>query len=219
MQELITFVSVIVAGISGIAGILWSNQYKEAKQAQLDEKDTLIESLKELSPKKMRESYLSLKDQLEEYIDQLKSNIKDLEKLVQDLEENNSSLSDELQVSENIIGNLKREISKLKIKESEKKPAQEWLNNIDRSINNSKVLQVKSSGLQMSLRNEIWDMENVKFVPSSSSERTMFEPDSTSVFINPDQQQFILTDNGIKSIKNKETKESEDETSASVGDN
>ena len=179
MQELITLVSVIVAGISGIAGILWSNQYKEAKQAQLDEKDALIESLKELSPKKIRESYLSLKDQLEDYIEHLKSKIKDLEKLVQDLEENNSSLKDEIKVSEKIIGNLKKEISNLKIKDSEKKPAQDWLKNIDVSINNSKVLQIKSEGLQSILRSEIMDMENVVFVPVTNSERIIFDSDIT----------------------------------------
>jgi len=42
MQDAITILSLIVATISGITGILWSRRYKESKQAELDAKDAEI---------------------------------------------------------------------------------------------------------------------------------------------------------------------------------
>jgi len=42
MQNAITILSLIVAIISGITGILWSIRYKESKQAELDAKDAEI---------------------------------------------------------------------------------------------------------------------------------------------------------------------------------
>lgn len=42
MQDLIIILSLIVASISVIAGILWSTRYKESKQAEIDAKDAEI---------------------------------------------------------------------------------------------------------------------------------------------------------------------------------
>lgn len=42
MQDVIIILSLIVASISGIAGILWSTRYKESKQAEIDAKDAEI---------------------------------------------------------------------------------------------------------------------------------------------------------------------------------
>ena len=42
MQDAITILSLLVAGISGLASILWSKQYRDAKQAELDAKDAEI---------------------------------------------------------------------------------------------------------------------------------------------------------------------------------
>ena len=42
MQDAITILSLIVAILSGIAGILWSTRYKVSKQAELDAKDAEI---------------------------------------------------------------------------------------------------------------------------------------------------------------------------------
>ena len=42
MQNAITILSLIVAIISGIIGILWPTRYKESKQAELDAKDAAI---------------------------------------------------------------------------------------------------------------------------------------------------------------------------------
>ena len=52
MQNAITILSLIVAIISGITGILWSIRYKESKQAELDAKDAEI-SAKETELKSM----------------------------------------------------------------------------------------------------------------------------------------------------------------------
>lgn len=52
MQNAITILSLIVAIISGITGILWSIRYKESKQAELDAKDAEI-SAKETKLKSM----------------------------------------------------------------------------------------------------------------------------------------------------------------------
>ena len=56
MQDLLAIVSLIVAGISGVASIVWSTRYKDAKQAQLDAKDEQIKILEYFSSPRFREA-------------------------------------------------------------------------------------------------------------------------------------------------------------------
>ena len=93
MQELITLVSVIVAGISGIAGILWSKQYRDAKQAQLDVKDELINNLKELSTPKIKEIFDSTRAIMEDQIDNQETIIIELQETINKLNSEKSELA------------------------------------------------------------------------------------------------------------------------------
>ena len=97
-QTVITVSSVIVAITSSVASILawvakirWSNEFAVAKDASIKAKDDVIQvkmaqieilereilNLRELNPLKLREYFLSVKNQLEEYIDSLKKQVED----------------------------------------------------------------------------------------------------------------------------------------------
>lgn len=75
---LVTLFSVLAAILAWWAKIKWSNEFSEAKNAAIEAKDALIDSLKieienlrELTPLKLREYFQSVKEQLEEYNDNL----------------------------------------------------------------------------------------------------------------------------------------------------
>jgi HD-GYP domain-containing protein (c-di-GMP phosphodiesterase class II) len=88
-----TLVSLITAFFSAIAAVLawaaklrWSKEYAAAKDEVIKAKESQIELLKiqiqvlqDLSPVKIREYFVSVKTQLEEYIDLQKNQIKDAE--------------------------------------------------------------------------------------------------------------------------------------------
>lgn len=190
MEDLLTIMSLIVAGISGIAGIVWSTYYKDAKQAQLDAKDDLIEGLKELSPPKVREAFTSMKEQLEDYIDQLKNDIKKLETTIKELETKHSNVNSELEESKKIINNLNEEISKIEIKESDKEPARIWIRDINKSIINSQNHQIESKQLQIKLKNDISEIERDLFSSPSSLENGFWKSQS-SIFVNPNSAKII----------------------------
>ncbi|MCH7754041.1 hypothetical protein IH970_02795 [candidate division KSB1 bacterium] len=79
--------SSIAAILAWIAKLLWSKEYIaakdeviKAKDAQIEVLNQQIEGLKELTPMKIREYFLSVKLQLEEYNDHLKGQLKDSKK-------------------------------------------------------------------------------------------------------------------------------------------
>jgi response regulator RpfG family c-di-GMP phosphodiesterase len=92
MDWTVTF-SLITSLLSAIAAVLawaaklrWSKEYAaakdeviKAKEAQIEFLKNEIETLRELSPIKIREYFVSVKTQLEEYIDLQKSQIRDAE--------------------------------------------------------------------------------------------------------------------------------------------
>jgi hypothetical protein len=66
--------SAIAAILAWIAKILWSREYASAKDETIKAKDAQIQllereivSLKEMTPMKIREYFLSVREQLEEY--------------------------------------------------------------------------------------------------------------------------------------------------------
>ena len=72
------------AVLAWIAKLRWSHEYAaakdetiKAKEAQLETLRLQLQELKDLTPMKVREYYLSTKEQLEEYIEKLKSESKD----------------------------------------------------------------------------------------------------------------------------------------------
>jgi len=80
IQEIIVTLSLIAAILAWIAKIKWSKEYKEAKEAQIDSLKQQIENWKALTPDKLREYYIKMKEQLEEFNDFLKSQLKEAEK-------------------------------------------------------------------------------------------------------------------------------------------
>ena len=96
-----TLVSAIAAVLAWVAKIRWSNEFAKAKdetikakEAQIEVLDERIQSLKELSPMKLREYYLTVKEQLEEYNNQLQSKLAETEKELSDMKD-----SDTLQIN------------------------------------------------------------------------------------------------------------------------
>lgn len=82
LQPIITILSLIGACLAWIAKLRWSKEFEQAKNAVIQSKDAEIAQLKsqiemlgELNSVKLRESYLRMKEQLEEYIDELKSDL------------------------------------------------------------------------------------------------------------------------------------------------
>ena len=87
MQNLITIGSLLVATLAWIAKIRWSKEFIAAKQEILKAKDEQlkilereIRSLREMTPMKIREYFLSVKQQLEEYNTELQVRLHELEK-------------------------------------------------------------------------------------------------------------------------------------------
>jgi DNA repair exonuclease SbcCD ATPase subunit len=76
--------SLVVAILTATNKLLWAKEYRNAKdetirakEAQIDLLKNEIENLREFTSSKVRESFLSMKQQLEEYIEELQ---RDLEK-------------------------------------------------------------------------------------------------------------------------------------------
>jgi hypothetical protein len=76
--------SSVAAVLAWVAKLMWSKEFKEAKEETIKSKDAQIELLKneiqnlrELSPMKLREYFVSVKQQLEEYNDKLLRDLKD----------------------------------------------------------------------------------------------------------------------------------------------
>ena len=81
-----SLLSAIAAVLAWAAKLRWSKEYAaakdeviKAKEAQIELLKNEIETLRELSPVKIREYFVSVKTQLEEYIDLQKSQIRDAE--------------------------------------------------------------------------------------------------------------------------------------------
>ncbi|MGD1047614.1 MAG: SEC-C metal-binding domain-containing protein [Candidatus Krumholzibacteriaceae bacterium] len=87
--------SAIAAVLAWAAKLWWGKEYRNAKDETIKAKDAQIAAIerelsatKELTPMKIREYFLSMKEQLEEYIDGLKADLKkkndDIERLVRE---------------------------------------------------------------------------------------------------------------------------------------
>ena len=86
MQALITIGSLLVAALAWVAKIRWSKEFILAKDEILKSKDEQIKilereiaSLREMTPMKLREYFMSVKQQLEEYNTALQVRLHELE--------------------------------------------------------------------------------------------------------------------------------------------
>lgn len=98
MQTSITIGSLLVATLAWVAKIRWSKEFISAKDEILKSKDEQIKilereiaSLREMTPMKLREYFLSVKQQLEEYNAALQLRLQELE---EELEEKRIQIED-----------------------------------------------------------------------------------------------------------------------------
>jgi chromosome segregation ATPase len=90
LQTIITLISILAAILAWLAKLRWSKEFASAKNATIATKDAQIAQLKdhikvlqEMTPMKVREYFISVKEQLEEYNESLKNQILELEKQLQ----------------------------------------------------------------------------------------------------------------------------------------
>jgi uncharacterized surface protein with fasciclin (FAS1) repeats len=83
-------------------------------------KDELIKNLKELSHKKIKESYDFLTEMMDEYNEQLKKENDEFQTSINELEESRKQLNEQLSEANNQNEALKKEIDKLTISDNEK---------------------------------------------------------------------------------------------------
>lgn len=146
LQLLVTLASAVAAILAWVAKLRWSEEYAKAKDetirakgAQIEllerqvienakEKDAQIEALKqrieglhELNSPKIREHYLSMKEQLEEHIHQLETDITSRKREIEEKEKEITLLNDSGKKNMSLIhelvakrGNLENEIILLK---------------------------------------------------------------------------------------------------------
>lgn len=76
IQIIVILLSLLAAILAWAAKIIWSRQYSKAKDERIKALNKQIELLKEFSPIKIREYFLSVKEQLEEYNEHLKEKLK-----------------------------------------------------------------------------------------------------------------------------------------------
>jgi hypothetical protein len=67
--------SLLVLLTVAVAEILWSKRYRDAKKAEIEALRAEIEGLKEMTPNKVREYFISTKDMLGQHIDELKADL------------------------------------------------------------------------------------------------------------------------------------------------
>ena len=82
LLALTTLISLVAAVMAWVSKLLWAKEYRLAKdelEKALRERIALLESQvkasEELSPVKMRERFIAIKDSLEEYVENLESEI------------------------------------------------------------------------------------------------------------------------------------------------
>ena len=94
--EVIYAIAALASGIAAVAAwiakIRWSQEYAEAKEAQIDMLKAHIESLEKLSPMKIQEYFESVTSQLEGFIDRLKDQLDEAQTKGDELQQLISSL-------------------------------------------------------------------------------------------------------------------------------
>lgn len=86
IQGIITILSLIAAIMAWFVKLRWANEYKEAKEAQINVLERELESYKEMTPMKIREYFISTKEMLEENIKHLEVTIDEKNKEITELD-------------------------------------------------------------------------------------------------------------------------------------
>ncbi len=94
----VTILSLLGAILAYIAKLRWSNQYKEAKEAQIDSLNEQINQLKEFKSDQIMSLYKSTKEGLEEFNrqilaekEELAEKVDEMEQIIEELKEKNKN--------------------------------------------------------------------------------------------------------------------------------
>jgi hypothetical protein len=112
--------SALAAVLAWAAKLWWAKEFKAAKDETIKAKDaqiellkTQIEGLRELSPMKVREYFLSVKEQLEEFINDLQNQLQEARADIEQKSELIGKLQNEGRVHEAEVKRLSDEIANL----------------------------------------------------------------------------------------------------------
>lgn len=78
----VALASSLAAMLAWVAKLRWSTEFRRAKDAEIELLKAEIQSLKELTPMRVREYFLSVKEQLEEYNDALRRQLEQAAALI-----------------------------------------------------------------------------------------------------------------------------------------
>jgi len=129
----ITGLSALAAILAWIAKIRWSNEYRLAKEAQIESLKQQIENLKELTPDKIHRYYINMKEMYSENIDQMDKELgeakhiislkqKQIEELEFDKEANKNKIQELIIEKDDLItqvSDLELSVEELRKKEKE----------------------------------------------------------------------------------------------------
>lgn len=107
-QDVINILSLLAVIIIGLRSYYWSKDFKDAKQAQLDEKDEQINTLRLLSSPNVSDAFFSMKKILEEENNNLKAS-------VGEFKQKNHNLESQLENANFKIEELEKEILGIEI--------------------------------------------------------------------------------------------------------
>ena len=124
MAEYLDAIAIIISStaavLAWIAKLKWSKEFADAKNAVIASKDAQIETLKleldnlrQLSPPKLREYYVSMKQQLEEYNEMLQTKLSHARSEADTKTEQIESLQRKGEVQSSLLSSLQRKRDEL----------------------------------------------------------------------------------------------------------
>ena len=145
LYAIVALVSAIAAVLAWVAKLVWSKQHLSAKdeiirakEAQIDLLNNQIESLRELTPMKLREYFLSVKEQLEEFNITLSSELENATSKIEKKEEEIKLLKAAGQEQEEKIQEISVKLDSLRSSRNEKLHK---LGNLDKLTEETKELE------------------------------------------------------------------------------
>jgi hypothetical protein len=106
MQDVITILSIIAAIVAWLAKILWSKEFKEAKEAQILSLEQQVKTLRDLTPDRLRKI---LEDSAAIYEEGISQKENEIDKLKSE-KDSNAGDTGEVQKLENEIAELKNDL-------------------------------------------------------------------------------------------------------------
>lgn len=161
IQAVITLLSVIAAILAWVAKLRWSNEYKEAKEAQIELLERENKTLKTLTPMKLQEYLISTKEMLGEYNDTLKEQLNEKQAKLKKLEDKYELLDqkrkDESTSLVSEIKELKLIIQDLEISQESTTDTYKHIEKASTSVSNMSIYKLTKSGSRrITRRSVLW---------------------------------------------------------------